>query len=53
MKKKQIRKPDGRYLIYYTFDPSELAPVEEKWRAEARPHRKHRKAKRGAKGRGR
>jgi hypothetical protein len=27
MKKEHIRRPDGRYLIYYSFDPSETTPL--------------------------
>jgi hypothetical protein len=30
MKKERIRKPDGRYLIYYSFEPVELLPTKEK-----------------------
>lgn len=48
MKKERIRKPDGRYLIYYSFEQAELSPAKEKRQVKARRH-----TKRGAKGRGR
>ncbi|MCL5287331.1 MAG: DPP IV N-terminal domain-containing protein [Acidobacteria bacterium] len=47
MKKERIRKPDGRYLIYYRFDEAEVSPT--KGRAKA----KHMATKRRAKGGGR
>ncbi|MBI3485051.1 MAG: hypothetical protein HY012_07860 [Acidobacteria bacterium] len=46
MKKQRIRKPDGRYLIYYSFEPAELSPATEKQRSNSRRCTKRRAAAR-------
>ena len=42
MKKERARKDDERYLIYYSFDESELSPTKPGWRAKAHPYGKQR-----------
>ncbi len=50
MKKERFRKPDGRYLIYYSFDEAELSPAKTNGRAKARRYKKRRAAKGRVKG---